>query len=310
VEDTAIYELPVPIWVSTASLGERIPTGFGSVKFDVIMPLPGGPVGIAPALDGVVVPNQKPGSADLLVWVQRFAAFTPGDHTESTGLCRVVVQTTTAGLSASNYDLIRAIDPWFDAVRTWVETQTGQDLDPKHRVYDATTHGAGLTYIHPAPTGDGPIGLTLTTPRINPVPATTWRQILTAVAAGEEPPLEEQLCRDSRAAFARGQLRRSVIDAASAAEIVLHRIISAQVSPDDLSGRQARQKLQSLDKQPLGGLVTLASDAHLDLGVELDDLEGLSKVRNEAIHRGVSPESWSALQMVQAAIDLVIAHRP
>jgi len=32
---SAIYELPVPIWISTDVLGERIRTGLGPLTFDV-----------------------------------------------------------------------------------------------------------------------------------------------------------------------------------------------------------------------------------------------------------------------------------
>lgn len=291
----AIFELPVPIWLSTEVLGERIATGFGSLVFDVVMPGADGAVGTSPALDGVAVPVQKHGSNELFVWAQRFAAFTPGAETESTALCRIVVQTQTSQEAYSDrYDLSRVIDPWFDAVRTWVEALTGQDLDPNHRVYSAVVYGSNLLFIDPARESDGPTGMRLTTPHILPVSAENWRTILGFVAAGKEIPLEEQLSRDSRAAFARGQIRRSVIDAASAAEIVLHRVISTKASPDDLPNRKLRQKLEALDKQPLGGLVTLAREANLDLGIDLDNLEELSEVRNGAIHHKVRAESCVA----------------
>lgn len=306
----AIYELPVPIWISTEVLGERIASGYRSVMFDVLMPTGDGAVGAAPVVKGVEVPIQEVGSAELIVWTQRFAAFTPGADAESTALCRVVVQTRDLGRRADEpYDLARVIDPWFDALRTWVEAMTGQDLDPNHRVYDATAHGANLAVLEPAPTSDGPIALTLSTPRITPVPAGAWRHILAQVA-GEEPPVEEQLGRDARAAFARGQLRRSVSDAASAAEIVLHRVIRTQIKPEDMSNRKFRQKFDALDKQPLGGLVTLAKEACLDLGVDPEDLDDLSVVRNDAIHRAEKPEYQRAFKVVQAAINLLGYHGP
>jgi hypothetical protein len=87
---TAIYELPVPIWISTDVLGERIRTGFGPITFDVVMPTQDGAVGGTPTASGVLVPTHGDGS-ELLIWTQRFAAF-PSDP-NSTALCRVVVQT-------------------------------------------------------------------------------------------------------------------------------------------------------------------------------------------------------------------------
>ncbi|MFH5822303.1 hypothetical protein [Georgenia sp. AZ-5] len=186
----AIYELPVPIWISTEVLGEHITSGFGSVMFDVVMPSPDGPVGAAPVVEGVEIPTHQAGSGELLVWTQRFAAFTPDADAESTALCRIIVQTRRqGGISNEPYHLARVIDPWFNAVRTWVEAITGQDLDPNHRIYDATALGANLTVLEPVLDNDGPIAFTLTTPRIIPVSAARWRHIMAQVAAGEEPPL-------------------------------------------------------------------------------------------------------------------------
>ncbi|WP_416430398.1 hypothetical protein [Paenarthrobacter nicotinovorans] len=305
----AIYELPVPIWISTDALEGRIPAGLGSFAFDVVMPGRGGAYGTPPTLEGVSVPAQNPESKETLVWSQRFAAFTPGPDSASTALCRIVVQTQSSGNPDSErYDLSRIIGLWFDAVRTWVEAVTGQDLDPNHRVYTAVVHGANLLFVDPPRTSDGPVGMTLTTPQILPLSAENWHAILGFVAAGTEIPLEEQLSRDSRAAFARGHLRRSIIDAASAAEIVLHRVLSAQASPGDMPNGALRRKLETLDKQPLGGLVTLARAANLDLGIELDALEELSEVRNAAIHRGEDADYERASRTVQGAIDLIGTH--
>jgi hypothetical protein len=303
---TAIYELPVPIWISTGVLGERIRTGFGTVTFDVVMPTQDGVVGGPPTISGVPVPTLGDG-AELLIWTQQFAAF-PSDP-NSTALCRVVVQTVGPGDPQEGpYDLARAIDPWFDAVRTWAEATTGQDLDPNHRVYSATSHGATLTLLDPLPNTDGPIALTLTTPRVMPVPGDVWRGILANVAAGKEPPLEEQLSRDSRAAFARGQLRRSVIDAASAAEIVLHRLISTTVTEEHMPNSEYRRRLAKLDKQPLGELVAIAEKADVDLAVDTDALNELVEIRNDAIHRGATPSYVDGYKVVQAAINLLGRH--
>lgn len=167
---TAVYELPVPIWISNKVLGECISSGLGRVTFDVFMPGIGGPVGAPPEAPDVDVPSTMAETSELLDWTHRYAAF-PSDP-DSTALRRVVVQTAAVERPMdTTYDLARAIDPWFDAVRTWAETMTGQDLDPNHQVFSATSHGARLTLLDPAPTIDGPIALTLSTPRVMPVGA-------------------------------------------------------------------------------------------------------------------------------------------
>lgn len=154
------------------------------------------------------------------------------------------------------------------------------------------------------------MALTLTTPRVMPVPAVAWRELLANVAAGKEPPLEEQLSRDSRAAFARGQLRRSVIDAASASEIVLHRLISTTVTEEHMPNSEYRKRLKKLDKQPLGELVAIAEKAGIDRTVDIAALTELVHVRNDAIHRGTTPSHVDAFKAMQAAVDLLGRHGP
>ncbi|RNL77585.1 hypothetical protein [Nocardioides marmorisolisilvae] len=305
---TAIYELPVPIWISTEVLGERIGTGIGNLTFDVVMPGAAGPVGSPPQIEGVNVPTTVDSSSDLIVWTQQFAAFS--SDPESTALCRIVVQTTTEVGDPLNlpYELARVIDLWFDAVRTWSEAMTGQDLDPNHRVYSATSHGAQLTMLDPEPTTDGPLALTLTTPRVMPVPAQAWRKLLELVAAGHEPPLEETLSRDSRNAYGRGHYRRSVIDAASAAEIVLHRLISTSLTAANMPNGDYRKKLEKLGKQPLGELVAIVEKADIDLDVDTAGLQELVDMRNDAIHRGITPGSFQAFAPVQAVMNLLGRH--
>ena len=63
---TAIYELPVPIWVSCAALNGTYPSGYSRVQFDVVMPQKRGPVGGPPVLDGIEVPESLDGK--LVEW--------------------------------------------------------------------------------------------------------------------------------------------------------------------------------------------------------------------------------------------------
>ena len=298
---TAIYQLPVPIWISTDVLGERIRSGYRGFEFDVFMPTDIAPVGGAPVVPCVEVPAVE-SDADLVVWAVEFAA--EASDPNSTALCRVVVQTLESHDPVNGpSDLARAMERWFDAVRTWAETLTGQDLDPNHRVFSSKEYGEHLTLLDPAPATNGPIALSLSIPHVVPVSASEWRMLLARVAAGEEPPLEEQLNRDARAAFNREQYRRSVIDAASAAEIVLHRLIATSVTEAQLPNSEYRRRLLKLDMQPLGDLVKIADAAGVD--VEVDGLAALVRVRNDAIHRGAAPSIFDAYQAGKAATRLL-----
>ncbi|MET3172723.1 UNVERIFIED_ORG: hypothetical protein ABIB52_000551 [Arthrobacter sp. UYCu721] len=190
---TAICELPVPIWVSCAALGGTYPSGYGRVQFDVAMPQDLAPAGGPPVIDGVEVPESLDG--ELVAWTTEYAADVPDEFQPATALRRIVITAVEAPTDAArswrgpDQQLGECIKFWFDQVRSWVEIFTGQDLDPGHRVYDAETVGAGLTFI--APPREGDLGLQLTTRHLQPVKVAEWQWILAAVRDGKEQPLFE-----------------------------------------------------------------------------------------------------------------------
>ncbi len=79
---TAIYELPVPIWVSCAALGGTYPSGYGRVQFDVAMPQDLAPAGGPPVIDGVEVPESLDG--ELAAWTTEYAADVPDEFHPAT----------------------------------------------------------------------------------------------------------------------------------------------------------------------------------------------------------------------------------
>lgn len=96
----AIYELPVPIWVTTATLGATYSSGYGPVRFDIVMPLDRPPVGMAPAIEGLdqsalsrMHVSEEPDDlvGELVVWTQEYGAFIPESLRPATALIRVVV---------------------------------------------------------------------------------------------------------------------------------------------------------------------------------------------------------------------------
>lgn len=236
----AIYELPVPIWVTCEALSGTYPSGYGRLQFDVVMPQDHASVGGPPVVDGVEVPESVDG--ELVEWTTKYAAWIPKKFQPATALRRIVITAVEAPTDAArswrgpDQQLGEFIKFWFDEVRSWVEIATGQDLDPGHRVYDAETVGAGLTFI--APPHEGDLGVRLTRRHIRPVTAAEWQGILAAVRDGKEPPLEYLLIRDANAAFARGFYRRAVIDAAAALELALVRILDDRI--EDLPEKQRK----------------------------------------------------------------------
>ena len=159
----AVFELPVPIWVMTEVLDATYSSGYANLKFNVAMPTGEGSDGGPPAvidLRGVELSDPD------MVWVHEYGAHIPQPYKPATALHRIVFTDvdgpTPAHLTwfTAEAQLVEYVAPWFNAVRTWAEVVTGQDLDPNHRVYDAVEVGHGLTFLDRS--HDGVHGLKLT----------------------------------------------------------------------------------------------------------------------------------------------------
>lgn len=304
---SAIFELPVHIWVMCDALNATYPTGYGDLRFNVVMPDTRAPVGGPPNVPGIASREAEAAASEQLVWAQEYGAFIPESLRPASALHRVVI-TDVEGPSYAHkpwftpeQQLAEYVNRWFDVLRTWVEVLTGQDLDPNHRVYDAESVGAGLTFIQPP--HDGALGLRITTPRVVPLRAQEWADILGLVRDGKEPPLEEILSRDSRAAQRRNANRRAIIDAATALEIVLGRHVRglANQLPETQRGRIGK-------RTALGDYISIADHSGLQLTVPTDRLRWLNNLRNDAVHRGTEPGPWEAAVAVKLMIDFLGAH--
>ncbi|MGC5023065.1 hypothetical protein [Micromonospora sp. DT47] len=305
MEVRAIFELPVHIWVMCDALDASYPTGYDKLRFNVVMPDDRSPVGGPPPVPGVESRPELVG--EQVVWVQEYGAHIPESLRPATALHRLAV-TDVEGPSYDHvswftpeHQLAEYINKWFNDVRTWTEIVTGQDLDPNHRVYDAESVGAGLTFIEPP--HDGALGLTITTPRVLPLRAQEWADILGFVRDGKEPPLEEVLSRDARAAHRRDANRRAIIDAATALEIALGRHVRSHADqlPEEQRGRIS-------ERTALGGYIAIAEDSGIQLAVPVDRLRWLNNLRNDAAHRGAAPGHREAGDAVQLMIDFLGAH--
>ena len=244
---------------------------------------------------------------ELTQWTCEYGAFIPESLKPATTLQRVVITNVEAPedptrlWNGPDLQLAEVIEGWFDRVRTWAEILTGQDLDPSHRVFDAVISGVGLSFIEPP--HEGSLGMTLTTPSIRPVRADEWRTILELVRVGTEPPLEELVSRDARAAHRRGFNRRATIDAATSLEVVLSRVLTAMA--DQLPEKQ-QKRLN--DKPTLGTFVSIAEASKIEFDVPFDQLRLLTQRRNDAVHRGQAATAWETATLVQIAIDFIAAH--
>jgi hypothetical protein len=302
---TAIFELPVHIWMMCDALGTTYPTGHGELRFNVAMPSDRPPIGGPPAVPGIASRPELTG--EQVVWTEEFAANIPDSLRPATALHRVAM-TDVKGPSydhrswcTPNHQLAEHVSDWFDSVRTWAEILTGQDLDPSHRVYDAESVGGGLTFIEPP--HDGALGFTYALPHIRPLSAQEWAGILGFVRDGKQPPLEEVLSRDARAAHRRNANRRAIIDAATALEITLGRHVRGVA--DQLPETQRNRINQ---RTALGGYIDIAEQSDLQLTVPVERLRWLNNLRNDAAHRGATPDYLDTYRGVQIMLDFLASH--
>jgi len=280
---SAIFELSVHIWVTCDALAAQYSTGYGELRFSVVLPTDQPPLGGAPDVPGIAPRAELTGGQ--VVWAQEYAAFIPESLRPATALHRMAM-TDVDGPAYDDHrswltpdiQLARCVNRWFDDVRTWAEIVTGQDLDSNHRVYDAELDGAGLTFIEPS--HDGAVGITVTTPHVRPLRAQEWAFILGLVRDGKQPPLEEVLSRDARAAHRRGASRRAIIDAATALEIVLGRYVRSVA--DQLP---ATQQQRISERTALGGYISIAENSGLQLAPPVCRLREVNRLRNNAAHR-------------------------
>lgn len=189
----------------------------------------------------------------------------------------------------------QGIEPWFLAVRAWVEVYTGQDLDHEHPRWDAWVEGHGLRLWEASGREvSAPSRVILTMTDELAVDDALWTFALDAAGRGDVPDLEHLLLRDSRSASLRGQRRRAVLDAATAVEVVAARL-------DNLIAARRPPALGMLLKRLKDGGVI---DGHQRQRLQSE----LVEVRNAAIHRGQVPDPSVTAQAVGAATEFVSRH--
>jgi hypothetical protein len=130
---------------------------------------------------------------------------------------------------------------------------------------------------------------------INGIEESTWRAILANVSEGLSPPTEHLLLRDARVAIEEEQPRRAVLDAGTATEIALSRLLDDQL-------RGVRSEVADLVRAQNRELGRLRSTLKRRFSVELSNSlqQDLIDLRNEAIHTGAKP----SIEQAQAALSL------
>lgn len=196
-----------------------------------------------------------------------------------------------------------ALSPWWDALSSWVEVVTGQDLanlGDRRPKQPQTFH---LWAGNP----DGtmrPLSMLFhgtVYPQVNALTSHGLHGCLSAVARGQAPPPERLHLSDARSLHNDGQWRRAVIDAATAAEVAITSWLDNR-----LSTAEADVKAALLNTPlTLGRLHRLYTQLGGTLPRDFDRL--VVTPRNHAAHRGMSlteSESAAAIDAISTLLDV------
>jgi hypothetical protein len=217
------------------------------------------------------------------------------------------------GLQDIGLTVNRSIYAWYLLLRDWLESLTHVDLGPEHaegltsgRSPVETPWWVGSTRVR------GERGYSLVNPPVTiqlrgspHVHRGAWQRAVRETNASRRPPEAHLLLRDARAAANRRLVRRCVLDAATAAEVVLTPLLAALL--DKALGRSTRGTLV-----PDTTNISRKIPALVALGISLPAhlQRDLFNLRNKVIHEGRNPTIGEARKALDAAAEVVRVHTP
>lgn len=315
------YVLPTPIGLLPGCFGKRYETRLWGRK--VIMSLPSHewdeglnkPVVVAPTVDGlppsqgsgVVIPGVPSEGFD---WGQVDSWWTNSRRLPGAWLNTVALEFTlpdgdveyyesTSGLGGPTGSTVKSlfeeVDPWFERLLEWVGVAVDQDTDYRDPLKTSSVAGLGLTLRAISPDGRRSRARSANTVSVLGRSATLlsldrFRRVVSQTNRGQCPSDSRLLLRDAYLDRRRGRLRKAVIDAGSATELVL--------------GSWNRS-----NHIPVRGKATLGEHvANTTARIPGDSKVGLVKVRNDAIHHNVVPtmhQTQRALEIATEVLDLL-----
>jgi len=183
------------------------------------------------------------------------------------------------------------MDRWWDTVRTWLEIATNQRLAPVGYEHGDALDATARTSVWTVEDGGdrepyfGPRRFQ-SPERVIGVNPDILQDCL--ALAGTTPSVAWTLLRDARALQNARQLRRSVIDAATAAELAVTQRL------DDLTVGESQEKRDVWLEQTLGRKGSMLADRGYPLPGNFQ--AALVDRRNQAVHKGLdlSYEQWEA----------------
>lgn len=199
-----------------------------------------------------------------------------------------------------------AIGPWWESVRAWIAAVTGQNIDPTAQppIVDygdmLPTWGSAGRGSKSAILNLGPTTIHFEFPKpVAVLNGGLLQSIFDLGSEGESLPLDWQVIVEARAARSQGQWRRSVIDAGTAAELALTRLIDQRLVAAEEPIRDALlQSYRTLG--PLGKLYRkLGGSLPANFQASLVDIQ------NKATHGSQSTLREEAEEAVQVAATVI-----
>lgn len=200
------------------------------------------------------------------------------------------------------------MDDWLERVTDWLAVWSGQPVHSSLPGARLTIPGDRLALWpvgsdgtwSPKIRGRGPISVSLFPGE--PVTGTQWKRATQFAAYGSDPPLGYLLLREAHQELFRDELRRSLVEAGTAAEVALNQALDTKFTA--VGGERHGQGVLRIAR----GITDLSELAHcmgLDLPSRTQIREKLAESRNRAVHQAKDPAPEVAERAVDVAGDVV-----
>jgi len=320
-----LLALPVPIDVDFTTLGTRTRVRIAGHEGEICLPRLVWEAGSdqrpsldAPSVRGVRQVVEWNRTPDQRIDWGRAWQWNPQNRTGCAGVDHALLRIATSDVSENALLSIAkvvegSLDVWYETVTDWLEVLTWQDLDHRHRLRNVHSRSCCGTAGWLAAIGKGryrtaffnpPISVVVGDRDASATPA-QWRWAIRAANGARSVPSDHLLIRDARNAARRADVRRAVLDAATAVEISLAHFLDGR-----LAGANEPFVVQRLLRQnrELGARTRVAADAGFVLpdSVQPD----LIDVRNRVIHANDVPSPAAARRAVEIARTVVYLQTP
>jgi hypothetical protein len=203
--------------------------------------------------------------------------------------------------------IMTSFPAWFAVLRGWCEVVANQDLDhvaPRRRLW---IEGDGWAFWNDGKSLEPSHG------RIHvdfgfgdPLDHHRWARFLDLAADRTAPPVEHLLLAAARGAHARDEFRRAVVDASTAIEIGLNRLLlqTHRETPSPLGDELVKRS----KKWTLGNLEQVVRAAR---GLPSSVAHNLVELRNDVVHKTArEPTREESEAMLAAATDVLVLASP